>query len=94
MKTCIQALSLLGVSFFTLQLSAREPEKEPIKQFHQSSNLAFISNAGQITDQHYQPRHDVDFKLNAKGLDIFIGDREVHYQFLNRDLGGIKRLPG
>lgn len=45
------------------------------------SSLAFLENKGQITDQYYHLRKDIDFKLNAPDLDIFIGDGQIHYQW-------------
>jgi hypothetical protein len=44
--------------------------------------LSFIENKGQITDQNHKPRPDIDFRLAAAGgLNIFIGDGAIHYQF-------------
>ena len=43
--------------------------------------LLFIENAGQITDQFFQARNDIDFKVNGRGIDIFIGNGQIHYQW-------------
>ncbi|MES2478595.1 MAG: SBBP repeat-containing protein [Bacteroidota bacterium] len=46
------------------------------------NKLCFIENKGQITDQNWQPRSDIDFKLSSnKGLSIFIGHNKILYQF-------------
>jgi hypothetical protein len=56
-----------------------------LKKSHVQS-LAFIENKGQITDQHNKPRRDIQFKIAAApGLNIFIGDGAIHYQFSKPD---------
>ena len=43
---------------------------------------AFTENKGQVTDQDHVPRADIQFKVAAAhGLNIFIGDGAIHYQF-------------
>jgi hypothetical protein len=49
--------------------------------FKANSSLSFIENKGQVTDQYSKPRKDIQFKLNAPGMDIFIGDGQIHYQW-------------
>jgi len=48
-------------------------------------DLSFIENKGQVTDQHYNPRPDIDFKLSAPGVTIFIGDGQIHYQWYKEE---------
>lgn len=48
--------------------------------------LYFIENKGQITDQHSLPRNDIQFALNAPGLNIFVGNGQLHYQFCKLNL--------
>lgn len=43
--------------------------------------LSFIENKGQITDQHQEVRNDIDFKLDAGDIKIFVGDGTLHYQW-------------
>ncbi len=43
--------------------------------------LAFVENKGQIIDQNKSPRRDIDFRVNAGGVNIFIGDGAMHYQW-------------
>lgn len=44
--------------------------------------LVFRENSGQITDQHYAARPDIQFSVaTGKGLNIFVGDGAIHYQF-------------
>lgn len=55
-------------------------------QFRQPAPLAFLENKGQVTDQNYQPRPDIDFKVaTGSGLNIFIGDGAIHYQYMRCD---------
>lgn len=53
----------------------------PAKDIQQPKPLSFIENKGQITDQHFKSRKDIDFKLEAPGLNIFVGNGQVHYQW-------------
>ncbi len=51
-----------------------------LSQIHASPS--FIENRGQITDQNRKVRHDIQFKISAvRGLNIFIGNGAIHYQF-------------
>jgi hypothetical protein len=47
-----------------------------------SSGLRFIANVGQVTDQHYQPRTDIDFRIGGNGVNLFVGSRALHYQWV------------
>ncbi len=52
------------------------------KQFSASnSNPYFIENKGQVTDQNGGRRQDVQYKLAGSGVNVFIGNGQVHYQF-------------
>lgn len=43
----------------------------------------FIENKGQVTDQDYKLRNDIQFKIATQnGLSIFIGNGAMHYQFV------------
>lgn len=44
-------------------------------------SFAFIENKGQIADQYYHSRNDIQFKLAAGGMNIFIGNGQIHYQW-------------
>src|SRR5690606_11032316 len=77
MKTRLYTIMLLLLLSAHQQVSAREPNPISAK-----ANLCFIANAGQVTDQHQHPRKDIDYKLNAPGINIFIGNGELHYQWV------------
>jgi len=54
------------------------PEAVPLN----AQGLYFIENKGQVTDQHYISRPDIDFKISAgDGLNIFVGAGKIHYQW-------------
>jgi trimeric autotransporter adhesin len=60
--------------------------KKPIfkvsDQIKQDAGLCFIENRGQIKDQNFNQRKDIQFSLKAAPeLNIFIGDGAIHYQF-------------
>lgn len=52
-----------------------------------SSSLVFVENKGQITDQYDQPRTDIDFRIGGKGVNLFVGDAAMHYQWVQPTTG-------
>ncbi len=52
----------------------------PNADFKTSANT-FVENKGQIVDQYGNHRTDIDFKLNAGGMSMFIGNGQLHYQW-------------
>ncbi len=68
--------SILLLILQPLSLHAKE------KQNFSKHSLCFIENKGQLTDQFHNPRNDIDFKMDAgNGLNIFIGNGQLHYQW-------------
>jgi hypothetical protein len=65
-----------------LAISAVAPAKGPSLHEVKKAAFAFIENNGQITDQHYAPRQDIQFKLGTNGMTVFVGNGQLHYQFL------------
>jgi hypothetical protein len=47
----------------------------------QKGPLCFVENKGQITDKQHQPLPDIHYKLEAPGLNAFIGNGTIKYQF-------------
>ena len=83
MKNCLSFIILL-ILLKPALLIAREH-----KSFTNKHSLCFIENKGQVTDQSGKPRNDIQFKIPAaKGLNIFIGNGQLHYQWI--DNGEIK----
>jgi uncharacterized protein YjdB len=65
------------------------------KAGQQAAPLAFIENKGQIADQYNNPRTDIQYRLAAAGgLNIFVGNGAIHYQFSKIDNQSIKDTPG
>ncbi len=50
--------------------------------------LCFIENKGQILDQNNNTRHDVQYKLSAPGMNLFVGNGQLHYQFRKNEGSG------
>lgn len=79
-------LLLLGVSFSegtALAIEGTSISQHPV--------AGFVRNVGQVRDQHNNLRSEIDFKLPAGALNIFIGAGELHYQWatpLTRDEDG------
>lgn len=46
-----------------------------------NNTLTFIENKGQIIDQYGHNRGDIDFRMAAGNLSVFIGSGQVHYQW-------------
>lgn len=72
---------LLPTLLLLLSFSANGKGENVRTGFKQQSSLLFIENKGQITDQGYKVRTDIDAKLETQGLTIFIGDGQLHYQW-------------
>jgi hypothetical protein len=63
--------------FLSIVANAKTPE-----QFKSANtSLLFLENKGQITDQYGKYRKDIDFKLDGKGLNMFVGNGQIHYQW-------------
>lgn len=73
----LPAALLLSVA---LTASARV---EPVRTHH---SLSFIENKGQIRDQDGQARNDIQFVLPTGNMNVFIGDGQLHYQFMRTEV--------
>ncbi len=47
----------------------------------EAPSLYFMENNGQVTDQFYQARCDIQYSIEGPGMTLFIGNGELHYQF-------------
>src|SRR5688572_13669026 len=45
------------------------------------SRFLFVENKGQVTDQYNNQRKDIDFRLQSPGVNVFIGNGKIHYQW-------------
>ena len=52
-----------------------------IDKTEMAANAGFIANKGQITDQYNRPRKDIDYKMAAAGVTLYIGNGQLHYQW-------------
>ncbi|RYD55991.1 MAG: T9SS type A sorting domain-containing protein [Sphingobacteriales bacterium] len=61
-----------------------------------SAKIALTENKGQVVDQFRKPRTDIDFKLSGGGVNIFIGDGQIHYQWYRNSKPGntVTKEPG
>src|ERR1044072_1813570 len=55
----------------------------------ENSELFFIENKGQITDQFQNLRSDIQFSLQSQSMNLFIGNGAMHYQFTRSNNAGI-----
>lgn len=65
--------------------------REEIKIPETKGNLLFLENRGQVKDQYGKFRKDVQYAVHGSGLNIFIGDGAIHYQYASlrpRELSG------
>jgi len=79
-----------GTKFYTLLLCGLA---SPFGMFAQSSlqssaqsmtgkkPMVFLENKGQITNQYNSSRRDIQYKLSGNGMDVFVGNGALHYQF-------------
>src|SRR4051812_629010 len=44
--------------------------------------VCYIENKGQIVDQEKKPRSDIQFSMHNRGMAIFVGKMQMHYQFI------------
>ncbi len=88
MKKITASIACLGAMLFTTTLAiAKEPVdgvtlKMPA-QINARQDLHFLENKGQIVDQDGKRRTDIDYQLNAGGMQLFIGDGQLHYQWVS-----------
>lgn len=78
-KMCVCLLAMLATAF---AVYARDNNTGSNTAFNSQGPLAFTRNIGQVHDQYRNPRNDIQFSVAATGgLNIFIGNGELHYQF-------------
>ena len=53
---------------------------------YNTSTLYFIENKGQIRDQNNNPRSDIQYSLKSPGMNVFVGNGQLHYQFSKQDV--------
>src|ERR1039458_2179824 len=72
-------LSFITIPLLILAKNDAVPSQQQLLQKH---DLCFTENIGQITDQYGNIRDDMRYRLSARGgLNVFIGNGGMHYQF-------------
>ena len=49
--------------------------------------LSFIENKGQVRDADNRVRNDIQYKLSTPGMNLYIGNGQLHYQFNKIEAG-------
>ncbi len=76
-------ITAIMLSALTLQAREGEPSKQAAQRYRTAATQAqFIENKGQITDQYGAVRKDIDYKLSGGDVTLFVGDGQLHYQWL------------
>lgn len=78
---CVLALLIFLIP--TIYVNA-DPVSKGVHELNVNQELLFIENIGQITDQHYNTRNDIDYKVGNGGVQLFIGSGHMHYQWLSK----------
>lgn len=66
--------------FFLLPLSVFADSK--MTSFsNKGKGVLFIENKGQVVDQFGNTRHDIQFKIPSKGINVFVSAGHLHYQW-------------
>ncbi len=75
-------------SFFTLLVAATMPLLATARSYPATTrqSLGLLENKGQIHDQYGSPRNDIQFVLQAPGMNVFLGDAQLHYQFTRTEV--------
>jgi hypothetical protein len=72
--------ALVFCCFLSLSLAAKEAKtKQQVQGLHKP--LCFVENKGQVIDQDNNPRTDIQYQLSTPGMNLFVGDAQLHYQF-------------
>ena len=74
-STITRATGIVLLSLTTLAASART--NSPFL----NNRLSFTENKGQVKDQFKNPRNDIQFSLQGQGVNVFVGDGQLHYQW-------------
>ncbi|MBS1781356.1 MAG: T9SS type A sorting domain-containing protein [Bacteroidetes bacterium] len=81
MKKIFTGITCIGV-MLSANLLAKEPVNKTAHPLSFTKPLQFIENKGQVVDQDGKRRTDIDYKLDAGNMQLFIGDGRLHYQWI------------
>ncbi len=74
-----KSLSLFTCLALSLSLTAKEAKIKVGQGL--SKPLSFIENKGQVMDQENHPRFDIQYKLSTPGMNLYVGQGKLFYQF-------------
>jgi hypothetical protein len=74
-KSCLLAFSCF------LSLSSMAKEVKEMNSQGLRKPLCFVENKGQVLDDNNDPRADIQYKLTAPGISMYVGNGQLHYQF-------------
>jgi len=86
MKSCLKSISC---AFFIITFSSLGHIMAKGVSLNTSEKLYFIENKGQVKDQYFNPRQDIQYSVQAPGISIFIGNGQVHYQFTKKHMRSV-----
>ncbi len=67
-------------------LRDKTSEEAVIRQLRQErQETVFIENNGQVKNQHGQARKDIDFQVKGQGINVFLGDAAIRYQWIGME---------
>src|SRR5690606_39964695 len=69
---------------FAILLSSFVMARSPKLSSFEAQAFAFRKNKGQIRDQQGRPRQDIDFVLQTPQMTLYIGNGQLHYQFVQK----------
>lgn len=64
-----------------IPLSLLAKDAKPVVGQDAQKPLCFIENKGQVTDKHNRVRSDIQYELSAPGMNLYVGNGAMHYQF-------------
>ncbi len=74
--------------FMSVSLFAKNVPTTPAENGRKP--ICFIENKGQVCDETKHKRNDIQFKLSTPGMDLYVGNASLHYQFRDIKLAGKK----
>ena len=80
-KSCALLLSC------ALSFSAGAKDVKTLNAQGLQKPLCFVENKGQVKDQDNNPRNDIQYKLSSPGMNLYVGNGQLHYQFQKTEGG-------
>lgn len=75
--------NIFAISLSLLLLSSQGLFANPVAEKNKTSTpFSFRENKGQITDQYYNTRSDIQYKLQTQDVTVFVGNGQLHYQWI------------